>query len=104
MGEIIIGSYKKGQTVLVIEDTVTLATSILQTVKTLRDTKLKVEDTLAIVARNPQGIKNLETKGIKLTYFMTLEELINFGVELGYINKSQFKLAQQELDEVGKVF
>ncbi len=103
LGETIIGSYQKGQQVLVVEDTVTLATSIIQTVKFLRQAKLRVKDALAMVLRNPAGLKNLANEGITLTYFMSLEELINYGVELGYVSKSQHKLAQKELAQVGKV-
>lgn len=103
LGESIIGSFKKGQRVLVFEDTVTTASSILQVVKTLREAKLTVKDVLALVLRNPIGQKNLEKENLKLTYFLTLAELISYGVELGYINKKQFKLAQKELEQLGKI-
>jgi len=101
LGEMIIGSFKKGQNVLIVEDTVTLATSIIKVAQILRAEKLKVTQALGLVLRDPQGFKNLAQIGIRLTYLLTLPELINLGADLGYINKNQLKLAQSELAQLG---
>lgn len=85
--KIIEGVFEEGQSVLVVEDLVTSGLSVLETIKSLEDVKLKVSDVVVVLDRDQGAEKNLEQHGIKLHSAFHLTDIINYLTESGKIEK-----------------
>lgn len=71
------GVYKKGQTVLLVDDLITRGDSKLEAIKNLRDKGLKVKDLLVLIDREQSGKEVLGKHKIKLHCIFTLRELLD---------------------------
>jgi orotate phosphoribosyltransferase len=69
------GVFTQGQNCLVIEDVITTAASVLNTIKVLEDQGLQVTDIVALVDRQQGGREALESKAYRLHSVFTLQEL-----------------------------
>jgi uridine monophosphate synthetase len=74
--QVIEGSFRPGQTCLVIEDIITTGSSILETTADLEAAGLKVRDVAVLIDRQQGGKENLEKKNYQLHAVFTLEELL----------------------------
>lgn len=74
---IIEGNFHAGQTCLVIEDLVTSAASILETVDSLQSEGLIVKDAAVLIDREQGGERHLADKGIALHAAFTLSEMLS---------------------------
>lgn len=74
----ILGIYKKGDKVLIIEDAVSSADSVIGFADRLRDVGLIVTDVLAIVDVGRGATENLKAQNINLHPLFTWKELYNF--------------------------
>ncbi|KAM6979290.1 uridine 5'-monophosphate synthase isoform 1-T1 [Tautogolabrus adspersus] len=71
------GSFREGDICLIIEDTVTTGTSILETAEVLYSGGLKVTDAIVLMDREQGGVENLASQGIKLHPIISMFKLLN---------------------------
>jgi uridine monophosphate synthetase len=71
------GKYEKGETVVMIEDLVTRATSLLEAITAIENHGLVIKDAVVLLDYGKGGRENLEAKGYELHAFMTVRELID---------------------------
>lgn len=70
------GVYQKGQSCLLLEDTVTTGASIIETAKLLQDNGIIVTDVCYFIDRKQGGVENLEREGLNATYIFSLDLII----------------------------
>lgn len=80
------GEYNKGETVVMIEDLVTRATSLLEAIPAIESHGLVVKDAVVLLDYGKGGDENLRTKGYNLHAFMTVRELIDIMKTQGKID------------------
>ncbi|KAM4608424.1 uridine 5'-monophosphate synthase [Polymixia lowei] len=71
------GKYREGETCLIIEDTVTTGSSILETAEVLYKEGLKVTDAIVLVDREQGGVAMLASKGIRLHPVISMFTLLD---------------------------
>jgi uridine monophosphate synthetase len=71
------GEYTAGETVVMIEDLVTRATSLMEAISAIERNDLKVKDAVVLLDYDKGGRKILEDAGYNLHAFMTVPELID---------------------------
>ncbi|XP_028292227.1 uridine 5'-monophosphate synthase-like [Gouania willdenowi] len=71
------GSYREGDICLIIEDTVTSGSSILETAEVLYQEGLKVTDAIVLMDREQGGVDMLASKGIRLHPIISMFKLVN---------------------------
>ncbi|XP_044073355.1 uridine 5'-monophosphate synthase [Siniperca chuatsi] len=71
------GSFREGDTCLIIEDTVTSGSSILETAEVLYNGGLKVTDAIVLMDREQGGVEMLASEGIKLHPIISMFKLLN---------------------------
>jgi len=71
------GQFKSEQNCIIVEDTLTTGTSILETVNCLNEVGIEVSDAVVYIDREQGGRENLAKHGINLHAVMTLAELLN---------------------------
>lgn len=74
--QLVEGSFRQGDTCLIIEDTVTSGTSILETAEVLYKEGLKVTDAIVLMDREQGGVEMLASKGIKLHPIISISQLL----------------------------
>ncbi|RJR31639.1 orotate phosphoribosyltransferase [Candidatus Parcubacteria bacterium] len=82
------GVYKKGQTVLVIEDLITSGTSVFGTTEPIEKEGLKVTDVIVVLNREQGGKKLIEQRGYKLHSIFTMSDMVNTLLEEGKIDSA----------------
>ncbi|XP_077473658.1 uridine 5'-monophosphate synthase [Stigmatopora argus] len=71
------GSFKEGDTCLIIEDTVTSGSSILETAEVLYKEGLKVTDAIVLMDREQGAVDMLASKGIRLHPIISMFKLLD---------------------------
>lgn len=71
------GICREGETCLIIEDTVTSGSSILETAEVLYKEGLKVTDAIVLMDREQGGVEMLASKGIRLLPIISMFKLLN---------------------------
>ncbi|XP_076015321.1 uridine 5'-monophosphate synthase [Genypterus blacodes] len=71
------GLMRQGETCLIIEDTVTTGSSILETAEVLYKEGLKVTDAIVVMDREQGAVKMLASKGIRLLPIISMFKLLN---------------------------
>uniref|UniRef100_A0A8C9XP65 Uridine 5'-monophosphate synthase n=1 Tax=Sander lucioperca TaxID=283035 RepID=A0A8C9XP65_SANLU len=71
------GSFQDGDICLIIEDTVTTGSSILETAEVLNKEGLKVTDAIVLMDREQGGVDMLASQGIKLHPIISMFKLLN---------------------------
>ncbi|KAF3695071.1 Uridine 5'-monophosphate synthase [Channa argus] len=71
------GSFCNGDTCLIIEDTVTTGSSILETAEVLIKEGLKVTDAIVVMDREQGGVEMLASKGIRLHPIISMSKLLD---------------------------
>lgn len=89
LGKSLEGEYNEGETVVMIEDLCTRATSLLEAIDAIEDHKLVVKDAVVLLDYGKGGRENLEAKGYKLHAFMTTREVIDIMHSLGKIDDAK---------------
>jgi uridine monophosphate synthetase len=80
------GEYNKGETVVMIEDLVTKATSLLQAIPAIENQGLVVKDAVVLLDYCKGGGEKLKTKGYNLHAFMTVRESVDIMQAEGKID------------------
>ncbi|XP_071347956.1 uridine 5'-monophosphate synthase [Trachinotus anak] len=70
------GSFREGDLCLIIEDTVTSGSSILETAEVLYKEGLKVTDAIVLMDRQQGGLEMLRSQGIKLHPIISMSKLL----------------------------
>ncbi|XP_008544087.1 uridine 5'-monophosphate synthase [Microplitis demolitor] len=91
--KLIEGKFKAGDKCVIIEDVVTSGSSILETVKDLKQEGLDVTEALVIMDREQGGKKNIEKSGIKMKSLYTMTKLME------YLREAD-KVSQETVDGV----
>lgn len=85
--KLIEGKFRAGETCVIIEDVVTSGSSILETVKDLKQEGLNVTQALVIMDREQGGKKNIENSGIKMKSLYTLTQMMEYLLEADKVSQ-----------------
>lgn len=91
LGKSLEGEYKDGETVVMIEDLVTRATSLMEAIPAIENHGLKVKDCVVLLDYGKGGRKILEDAGYNLHAFMTVPELIEIMHTEGKIDDAKYQ-------------
>ena len=86
--KLIEGQFKEGDNCLIVEDVVTSGSSILETVKDLKNSGIKCSDAIVLLNREQGGEKLLSENGIKMHALLSLTQLMQFLKEANCVNES----------------
>jgi uridine monophosphate synthetase len=92
------GEYKKGETVVMIEDLVTRATSLLEAIPAIESHGLIVKDAVVLLDYQKGGGEKLKEKGYNLHAFMTIRELVDIMHTEGKIDEVKHTQCLQFLE------
>lgn len=82
------GVYQEGQKAIIIEDIVTTGASILETVATLKNEGIAVDEVIVFLDRQQGAEKMLAKHGIKLRAVCTLSDLLSSLQQSGHIDEA----------------
>ncbi len=91
------GDYRPGDRVVVIEDLVTSAGSLIESVQALRSEAMHVSDAVVLIDREQGGATNLEAAGVRLHAVMTFSQLLDILYQAGRIDGAQRQSVQDYL-------
>ena len=83
------GEFNKGETVVMIEDLVTRATSLLEAIPAIESHGLVVKDAVVLLDYGKGGGEALKAKGYNLHAFMTTRELVDIMFAEGKIDAAK---------------
>ncbi|XP_044254598.1 uridine 5'-monophosphate synthase [Tribolium madens] len=86
--KLIEGQFNEGDNCLIVEDVVTSGSSILETVRDLKNTGINCLDAIVLLNREQGGEKLLKKNGIKMHALLTLTQLMAFLKEANCVNES----------------
>jgi uridine monophosphate synthetase len=92
------GEYDKGETVVMIEDLVTRATSLLEAIPAIEEHGLVVKDAVVLLDYGKGGGESLKAKGYNLHAFMTVRELVDIMKDEGKIDADKHAQCLQFLE------
>lgn len=99
--KVIEGHYKSGEKCVIVEDVVTSGSSVLETVRDLRNEGLIAEKAVIILDREQGGKQNLEANNVKITSLFTMNMFIDILIknncikeQIGNEAKNYFKTIQ----------
>ncbi len=85
------GEYNKGETVVMIEDLVTRATSLLEAIPAIESHGLQVKDAVVLLDYGKGGGESLKAQGYNLHAFMTVRELVDIMQAESKIDTAKYK-------------
>jgi uridine monophosphate synthetase len=85
------GEYQKGETVVMIEDLVTRATSLLEAIPAIESHGLVVKDAVVLLDYGKGGGDRLKAKGYNLHAFMSVRELVDIMQAQGKIDSAKYE-------------
>ena len=77
LGKSLEGEYERGETVVMIEDLVTRATSLLEVIPVIEEHGLVVKDAVVLLDYDKGGSQRLKEKGVNLHAYMTMREFVD---------------------------
>ena len=97
------GSYRPGQTALLVDDLAAGGGSLVDTASTLRRAGLRVRDAVVLVDREQGATRRLETMGVRLHPTLTLEVLLTYLHAEGRIEGEEYRQAMSYLHREGEL-
>jgi uridine monophosphate synthetase len=88
-GRAVEGTFKEGESVVVLDDLITTGASKLEAIQPLRDEGLQVRDVAVLIDREGGGREELATEGLTLHSVFRLRELMTILHDQGRITKEQ---------------
>lgn len=85
------GEYNEGETVVMIEDLTTKATSLLEAIQPIEAHGLKVKDAVVLLDYDKGGRAALKAKGYDLHAFMTMREMVDIMHDEGKIDDAKYR-------------
>lgn len=85
------GEYKRGETVLVVEDLVTKGTSVREVVKALRSFDLEINDVAVLIDYGKGGKEALEAERLSLHAYTTMTEVVKVMRQNNKIDDAMLK-------------
>jgi uridine monophosphate synthetase len=92
------GEFERGEKVVMIEDLVTRATSLLEAIPAMEKHGLEVKDCVVLLDYQKGGGGRLKEQGYSLRSFMTVREFVDFMLAEGKIDESKHR---QSLEFIG---
>jgi uridine monophosphate synthetase len=86
-GAVVEGIWDKGDSAVLLDDLITTGGSKKEAVEVLVQAGIKVTDLVVLVERGRQGRKDMEELGINLYSWISLEEIIQAGIDGGHLDK-----------------
>ena len=96
------GSYRPGQTALIVDDLATGGGSLVETVESLRRGGLRVRDAAVLIDREQGATRRLEALGVRLHPTLTLEVLLTFLHGEGRIDVDDYRRSMSYLHREGE--
>jgi orotate phosphoribosyltransferase/uridine monophosphate synthetase len=96
------GIYRPGQTAIIVDDLTTGGGSLIDTAEALRHQGLYVRDALVLVNREQGAARRLQEAGMRLHPILTLEVLLTYLHELGYVPDQDYHRAIAYLTREGE--
>ncbi|XP_047225717.1 uridine 5'-monophosphate synthase [Girardinichthys multiradiatus] len=93
------GSFHEGDTCLIIEDTVTSGSSILETAEVLHKEGLKVTDAIVLMDRKQGGAEMLASRGIRLLPIISMFKLLDVLRAAGRIDDQTAQSVRKFIQE-----
>ena len=91
------GLWQRGDTAVLLDDLITTGTSKLEAASVLRESGILVSDLVVLVERGSRGRGEMKAAGISIRAYAQLEDLLQVGVEAGYIDDSTARDAREWL-------
>lgn len=85
------GEFDKGETVVMIEDLTTKATSLLEAIPPIESHGLVVKDCVVLLDYQKGGRENLKAKGYELHAFMTVREAVDALHDEGKLDDAKYE-------------
>lgn len=85
------GEYKKGDTVVVIDDLITKGDSKVEVIEPFKSHGLKIKDFVVLIDYEKGGSALLKEQGYNLHAFMTVREVVEIMHEAGKITNAKYK-------------
>ena len=101
-GQLIEGSFKEGQRVIVLEDVITSGGSIVSSVEVLRNAGLTVSDVVVLVDREQGGADKMAEIGLNLHAVMTISDVLAILKKGAFIDHATYQTVQDYLNEQNK--
>ncbi|KAK6643288.1 hypothetical protein RUM43_004793 [Polyplax serrata] len=98
--KIIEGSFTNGDSCIIIEDVISSGSSILETVKDLENSGLKVSHAIVVLDREQGGAKNLEAKGLNVHVLLTINKVLKILFDHKKITQDVVQETQQYISRV----
>uniref|UniRef100_A0A146PAP5 Uridine 5'-monophosphate synthase n=1 Tax=Fundulus heteroclitus TaxID=8078 RepID=A0A146PAP5_FUNHE len=95
------GSFCKGDKCLIIEDTVTSGSSILETAEVLRKEGLEVTDAIVLMDRMQGGMEMLKSQGIRLLPIISMFKLLDVLRAAGHIDDATDQRVREYIQDNG---
>ncbi len=92
------GEYEKGETVVMIEDLATKATSLLEAIPAIESHGLVIKDAVVLLDYGKGGGQALKAKGYNLHAFMTVRELVDIMHAEGKIDAAKHQQSLEFLE------
>lgn len=90
LGKSLEGEFQEGETVVMIEDLVNRATSLVEAITAIEAQGLKVKDAVVLLDYEKGGRQILEDAGYNLHVFMTVHELVDIMHNEGKIDDAHY--------------
>ena len=98
MGQNIEGEYKASDRVVVIEDLVTTAGSLIRSVETMRAAGLEITDAVVLIDREQGGPENMGAAGVRLHAVYTFSVLLDVLRDARRIDAEQYAVVRDYLE------
>ncbi len=98
-GRLIAGSYKAGETILLVDDLITDGNSQLEILALLKVVRLRVTDVLVVLDRGLGGREKLEAEGYTVRPILTPQDILDTLLRLHRISPEQHKFVSAWMAE-----